>query len=137
MTKAPIPVVAILNSNDDIVELLRMALEQSGLLVVSAHVDQVKRADVSLKDFLHEHKPDVIIYDLVPPYDNSWRFLEHLRQTIAHDHRFVVTSTNPKRASELAAISERDIMEIVGKPYDIEQIVDHVRQAAGLNAAKH
>lgn len=52
-----IPVVAILNSNDDLVELLRMALEQAGLVVVSAHVDGVKRGDVSLTDFIQEHDP--------------------------------------------------------------------------------
>jgi len=127
-----VPVVGILNSNDDIVELLRMALEQANLVVVSAHVDAVRRGDVSLSEFIREHQPDVIIYDLVPPYDRSWRFLEHLRETIAKHHRFVITSTNPRRAAELANASESEICEIVGKPYDIEQIVDQVRRAAGI-----
>ena len=126
---AKVPVVAILNSNDDVVELLRMAIEQAGLVVVSTHIDAVRRGDSSLMDFIQEHDPDVIVYDLVPPYDRGWRFLEHLRETSMRGRRFVITSTNPKRATELANTSE-DIYEILGKPYDIDLIVDAVREAS-------
>jgi DNA-binding NarL/FixJ family response regulator len=124
-----VPVVAILNSNDDVVELLRIALEQAGLVVVSAHVDALKRGAHTLVELVGEHRPDVIIYDLVPPYDRSWRFLEHLRETTLRGYRFVITSTNPKRAAELAHTKE-DIHEIVGKPYDIDTIVRAAREAA-------
>jgi DNA-binding NarL/FixJ family response regulator len=124
-----VPVVAILNSNDDVVELLRIAIEQAGLVVVSAHVDAVKRGDASLTEFVREHDPDVVLYDVVPPYDRSYRFLEHLRETSLRNRRFVVTSTNAARAKELAG-SDEDIYEIIGKPYDIDKIVTAVREAA-------
>lgn len=106
-----------------------MAIEQAGLVVVSTHVDAVRRGDSSLMDFVQEHDPDVVLYDLVPPYDRGWRFLEHLRETSMRGRRFVITSTNPKRAAELAGTSE-DIYEIIGKPYDIDLIVDAVREAS-------
>jgi DNA-binding NarL/FixJ family response regulator len=124
-----IPVVAVLNSNDDVVELLRMAIEQAGLVVVSAHIDSVKRGDASLLEFIREHDPDVVLYDVVPPYDRSWRFLEHLRETSMRGRQFVITSTNPKRATELSGTSE-DVYEIIGKPYDLDNIVEAIRQAA-------
>ncbi len=126
---ARVPVVAILNSNDDVVELLRVAVEQAGLVAISAHVDAVKRGDVSLLEFVKLHDPDVVIYDIVPPYDRGWRFLEHLRETALRNRQFVITSTNPTRAAELAGTSE-DIYEIIGKPYDLDRIVDAVREAA-------
>ena len=97
------PVVAVINSNDDVVEMLRLSFEQAGFVVVSAHVDAIKRGETSLTDFVKVHKPQVIVFDLVPPYDSSYRFVEHLRETgILDGSRFVLTSTNPKRVQELA-----------------------------------
>jgi DNA-binding NarL/FixJ family response regulator len=125
-------VVAIFNSNDDVVEMLRFALEQAGLIVVSGHIDAIRRGEQRLSDFVEEHDPSVILYDLVPPYDRSWRFLEHLRETPSlKGRRFVVTSTNAQRAREIVGGAEH-VLEIVGKPYDIEAIVKAVQRAAGL-----
>jgi len=122
------PVVAIFNSNDDIVEMLRFALEHAGLIVVSGHVDAIRRGQQRLSDFVEEHNPSVILYDVVPPYDRSWRFLEHLRQTPSlRGRRFLITSTNPQRVREVAG--EEHVLEIVGKPHDLEAIVTTVESA--------
>lgn len=116
-------VVAIFNSNDDIVEMLRFALEQAGLIVVSGHVDAIRRGEQRLSDFIEEHNPSVILYDVVPPYDRSWHFLEHLRETPSmNGRRFVITSTNAQRVREVAGEAEQ-VLEIVGKPYDLDAIV--------------
>ena len=124
------PVVAIINSTDDVVEMLRMSFEQAGLVVVSAHIDAIKRGATSLATFVSEHDPNVIVYDLVPPYERSWRFVEHLRASeMMAGRRFVITSTNAKLARELSGTTE-DVYEIVGKPYDIDQITQAVREAA-------
>jgi DNA-binding NarL/FixJ family response regulator len=124
------PVVAIFNSNDDVVEMLRFALEQAGLIVVSGHIDAIRRGEQRLSDFVEEHDPAVILYDLVPPYDRSWHFLQHLRQTPSmQGRRFVVTSTNAQRVKEIVGGAEH-VLEIVGKPYDIDAIVKAVQAAA-------
>ncbi len=123
--------VAVLNTNDDIVEMLRVALEEVGLVVVSNHVDAVRRGQRSLHDFLAEHDPRVVIYDLVPPYDRNWRFFEHLRRQPGMQGRsFIVTSTNARVARELSG-STSEVYEIIGKPYDLEVIVNAVCTAAG------
>jgi DNA-binding NarL/FixJ family response regulator len=124
------PVVAIFNSHDDVVEMLRFALEQTGLIVVSGHIDAIRRGEQRLSDFVDEHDPAIILYDLVPPYDRSWHFLEHLRQTPSmQGRRFVVTSTNAQRVKEIVGGAEH-VLEIVGKPYDIDAIVKAVHAAA-------
>ena len=128
---ARIPVVAVLNSNDDVLEMLRILLEGAGFVVVSAHIDKIRRGEQSFVDFINEHSPQVLIYDLVPPYDRSWRFLEHLRGTPLMQHRkFIVTSTNAARAREIIG-DDKQVFEIVGKPYDIDLIVEAVRRATG------
>ena len=42
-----VPVVAIFNSSDDLIEMLRDVLERQGFVAVSAHVDDVRRARTS------------------------------------------------------------------------------------------
>ena len=127
---ATVPVVAIINSNDDVVEMLRLSFEQAGFVVVSAHADAIKRGATNLTDFVRAHRPRVIVFDLVPPYDRSYRFVEHLRETDGLNAcHFVLTSTNPGRARELAGTSE-EIYEVVGKPYDLDQITRAVKEAS-------
>jgi len=79
MSTSTPPVVAILNSNDDTVELLRTVLELEGIVVVSAHVSDLRRGQFDFSGFLSEHDPRVVIYDIPPPYDRSWLFFEHLK----------------------------------------------------------
>ena len=124
------PVIAVFNSNDDVVELLRMVLEQAGFVVVSGHVDAIRRGEQRLSDFVDEHDPQVILYDLVPPYDRSWRFLEHVRDSPSmRGRRFIITSTNAARAKEIIGTAEH-VYEIIGKPYDIDEIVNATKRAA-------
>jgi DNA-binding NarL/FixJ family response regulator len=124
------PVVAVFNSNDDVVEMLRFALEQAGMVVVSGHIDAIRRGGQRLSDFAGEHDPDVILYDLVPPYDRSWRFLEHVRRTATMTaRRFVITSTNAARAREIIGNAEH-IYEIVGRAHDLDAVVGAVESAA-------
>jgi DNA-binding NarL/FixJ family response regulator len=135
MGRAPLT-VAVFNSNDDVVEMLRIALEMEDFVAVSMHMDEVRRGRFTLIDFVREHNPEVIIYDLVPPYDHSWRFLEHLRATPEMQGRaWVVTSTNPQRASELGR-SDETVLEIIGKPYDIARIVQAVKEAAARHGQR-
>jgi DNA-binding NarL/FixJ family response regulator len=125
-----IPVVAILNTNDDVVEMLRAAIEQAGMVAVSAHVDNLRRGHMSLTEFIAEHEPDVVVYDLVPPYDRSWRFMNHVREMPAMKHRqWVLTSANPTRALEHRTANDR-VFEVIGKPFDIDEITRAVREAS-------
>jgi DNA-binding NarL/FixJ family response regulator len=131
MTAAPArpPVVAVLNSNDDTVEMLRMMMESEGMLTVSAHVADIRRGVFDFGGFLTEHNPQVIIFDVAPPYDRSWLMLQHLRGVpAAANKQWVITSTNPQRLKEIAH-PEEPVYEIIGKPYDLRVIVDVVKKA--------
>ena len=131
MAEQPPLTVAILNTNDDVVELLRLVVEQHGFVAISAHLDDIKRGDVDLEQLIRQHRPAVIVYDLAPPYDRQWTFLQHMRNLpVLKSIPFVLTSTNARRVREIAG-SDEQIIEIVGKPYDLEQIMSAVKLAAG------
>ena len=131
MTSSSRPaVVAILNSNDDLVEMLRHLLEQAGFVTVTGHIDDVRRGELDLVNFVKQHEPNVIVYDLVPPYDRSWKYLHLLRDSVPLRGRpFVITSVNSSRAKEVVGESEM-VYEVVGKQFDLDAIVAAVRGAS-------
>jgi DNA-binding response OmpR family regulator len=124
------PAVAILNSNDDLVEMLRMLIEQAGFTTVTGHIDDVRKGKLDLVNFVRQHDPRVIVYDLVPPYDRSWNYLLALRDSETMRGRpFVLTSVNAERAREVVGRSEM-VYEVVGKPLDLDQVVQAVKEAS-------
>jgi DNA-binding NtrC family response regulator len=129
-------VVAIFNSSDEVIDLVKDVLEQAGFVVLFGHVADIRRGTVDLESFVRQHKPKVIVYDLVPPYEVTWGFLQHLRESEALDGvQFVLTSINAGRVNEVVKPNEQ-VYEIVGKPFDLDQIVRAVKEASRARPTK-
>jgi DNA-binding response OmpR family regulator len=123
-------VAAIVNTSPDIVDMLRLALEPAGIVVVSALTHQIREGAVNLEEFLRQHDPRVIVYDIAPPYEANWALFRHISSLGAMRTRQVVlTSVNAAQVEKLAGSDQR-IYEVVGKPFDLDQIVRAVREAA-------
>jgi len=111
--------------------MLRIAFEQAGFVAVSTFTYLIRDGDVDLESFLGQHRPDVIVYDIAPPYQSNWQLFLQLRELPGfRDRPVVLTSTNPARVQQLFATSQA-VFEIVETPYEIMQLVDRVAQAAG------
>jgi CheY-like chemotaxis protein len=128
--------VAIFNTSDDVVELLRIMIEQAGFVAVTGHIDDIKRGKLDLATFVEQHDPKVILYDVAPPYERTWAFLEHLRsQPPLKGRQFVLTTTNIARVREAVGTAE-NVYEIVGKPFDLDAIVRAVKEASRARATR-
>jgi DNA-binding NtrC family response regulator len=123
-----VPIVAVINSNADTVEMLRLALQQRGIESVTAHIDDIKRGTLDFLRFLKDHDPRAVVYDIPPPYDQNWTFLTMLRTIEAMRGRAVIVTTTHKGNLE-KLVGPTDAIEIVGKPYDLEQILLAVERA--------
>jgi CheY-like chemotaxis protein len=123
-------VAAVLNTSPDMVDLLRSALEQAGIIVVSALSHQIRQGAIDIETFVRQHDPDVIVYDIAPPYEANWRLFQHLcGMPELRKRKFVLTSTNTAHVEKLASTDER-IYEVVGKPIDLDAIVRAVKESA-------
>jgi CheY-like chemotaxis protein len=124
------PIIAVFNSSSDTVELLRAALEGRGLHTVSGQIGELKKGELDFVAFIEHHRPAVIVYDISPPYETNWTFLRLVRSALpAQDCRFVLTTTNKPVLDQL--VGETEAIEIIGKPYDLDRVVDAVRSALG------
>lgn len=122
--------IAIVNTNPDLVRRLRVALETAGFVVFEMYSEDIKHASANVQSFLKEHDPSVIVYDLAPPFDLNWRFLDHLRTTTEFSgRRFVLVSVNERRAREIVGIDET-VYEVVGQADDIDAVVRAVKEAS-------
>jgi DNA-binding response OmpR family regulator len=128
-------VVALFNASDDTVEMVRRMLGASGFdCLVGCHFSDLKKGDGRFARFVDTHNPDVVIFDISPPYEENWDFFKTLRDTRAMDGRgLVLTTTNKARLDETAG-SDSKAFEIVGKPYDLDQIKAAIHE--GLRRAR-
>ena len=125
------PVIALINSSPETVEMLRYAFHLAGFVVVSTFTHLVRTGEVDIEAFIQQHQPQAIVYDIAPPYATNWNLFRHLSQLPAlKDRQYVLTSTNPARLRELAETEDHEICEIVEIPYLLDQLIGAVRKVA-------
>lgn len=111
--------------------MLRIVLEHAGFVVFGAYSYDMRDGKIDITDMVKQHEPDVIIYDVAPPYDRNWRLFQHLCTMPAlQGLNFLITTTNVKHVREVAG-EEPELFEIVGKPYDLGKIVEACKKLSG------
>ena len=126
MNESP-TVVAIFNTSPDTVDMLRIIFERAGFVVVSAFTYELRDGEVDLEAFCRQHHPEIVVYDIALPYDANWRLFLHIRDSEAlRSARFVITTTHEAHVRKLAG-PDVELFEIVGKPYDLDRVLNRVR----------
>ena len=127
MTKPP--VVALINSSPDVVDMVRITMEHAGIVLVGTMTHEIRDGEIDIANFVRQHQPQVILYDIAPPYEANWLLFQHISSMPElSDRQFIITTTNERHVRALAG-SERRILEIVGKPYDLGLLTDAVKEA--------
>jgi DNA-binding NtrC family response regulator len=118
------PLIAVMNSSRDLVNVLKTALEEDGFRTITLVSTIVGGATGPLA-FLREHEPAAAVYSVSPPYRESWDILQDVRRQW-HDGRFVITTTNI--GALRACVGSADAIELIGKPFDLDEITRTLRR---------
>ena len=122
-------VVAVLNSNQDVLRLIRDVLQDEGYAVVTDHIHSFKDGDENLVDFLTKHRPALLLYDLAPPYQENWNFLQLLCRIPEVSSLPMVLTTVNKAALE-AVVGKTEAFEILGTHDNLVPVVDAINRAS-------
>lgn len=122
------PLVAIINNTSDTIELLQSVLNDEGLDTVADYVAEYRKGRKDITAFLSERRPQAVIFDITIPYIQNWKFFKEqvVGSHILPQSAFVITTTN-KQVLEML-VGPTDAIEIVGKPFDLEVILQAVRR---------
>ena len=126
MTAESTHTVAVFNASDDTIEMLKVLLSEAGYRAIDGEVDRVKSGETDFVAFLETQQPDAIIWDIAPPYDRNWNFFKLIRTLRLLEGCAIVLTTTHKEHLDSLAGRDTGAIEIIGKPYDLQAIVDAV-----------
>ena len=117
-------IVALFNASDDMIDMIQNLLTASGAdqTLIWCHFADLKKGIVDFGKYMAKHNPEVVIFDLSPPYDENWQFFITMRDAETMAGRGVVlTTTNKDRLDEVLG-EDSHALEVVGKPKDLQAI---------------
>jgi len=126
----PPPVVVLINASDDTVEMVRRMLDVRGICcLTTCHFADLRKGIINFDEYLIRNDPAVVIFDISPPYLENWKFFKSMRDSEEMKARgIVLTTTNKMRLDEIVG-DDSHAIEVVGKPYDLQQISDAIENA--------
>jgi hypothetical protein len=69
---------------------------------VWCHFADLKKGIVDFTKYVNRHNPEVVVFDISPPYDENWKFYKTMRDADTMRGRgSVLTTTNKARLDEV------------------------------------
>ena len=117
-------VVALFNASDDTVDMVQKLLTDAddGQTLIWCHFADLKKGIVNFDRYVDKHNPEVVIFDISPPYDENWQFFKTMRDSKTMNGRgSILTTTNKVRLDEVLG-ADSHAVEVVGRPKDLSEI---------------
>jgi len=122
--KSAAGVVALFNASDDTIDMVQKMLtdENDQQTLIWCHFADLKKGIVDFVQYLEKHNPEVVVFDISPPYDENWAYFKKMRDDkVMQGRGAVLTTTNKRRLDEVLG-ADSYALEVVGLPADLQQI---------------
>jgi DNA-binding response OmpR family regulator len=130
------PLIAVINNSSEVTEVLRLALTEAGFRDVCEKVLSFKNSERDVQAFFVQHDPQALIWDISIPYEENWTFFCGVRDSGALAGRGVVLTTTNKRALD-TLVGPTLAYELIGKPYDLDDVIGAIRRALTQHSSGH
>ena len=123
-TKTAEGIVALFNASDDTVDMVQKLLTDAdeGQSLIWCHFADLKKGIVDFDKYVDKHNPEVVIFDISPPYDENWHFFKTMRDAnVMRERGIVLTTTNKNRLDEVLG-EDSFALEVVGRSQDLQEI---------------
>ena len=109
--------VLVVDDEPQIVWVLRFSLEAEDYRVVTAGDGARALLEVA------EHRPELMLLDLMMPTLNGWRVLEELRRLESHERPRVIVVSALSDLGDRAKAIEMGADAFVTKPFDVDEVL--------------
>ena len=118
------PLVLLVDDDEKVRELVRVNLEFEGYTVREAG-----SADEGLAA-IAEAKPDLVLLDVMMPHVDGWEMLRQIQEQYGAGAIPVVMFSGKADEQAQAQAQESGAQAFVGKPFDLQQLIDQTKQIA-------
>jgi excisionase family DNA binding protein len=120
------PLVLLVDDDEKVRELVRINLEFEGYTVREA-----AGADEGLSA-IDEAKPDLVLLDVMMPHVDGWEMLRRMQERYGVGSIPVVMFSGKVDEQAEQQAASRGAQGFVGKPFDLQQLIERTKQLAPL-----
>jgi CheY-like chemotaxis protein len=131
--------IAVIDGSEALRTVMEEVLQGEGWSTVAGSTVDFKRGRRDLATFLSMHDPQVIVWDIAPPYAENWAYYQTVRTLpSAKERPFILTSTNVPVLTQLLGrgplgeLTAGGRLEILGKPFELERLTAAVHRATAV-----
>ena len=114
------PLILLVDDDERVRELVRVNLEFEGYIVREAGSAEEGLAAID------EARPDLILLDVMMPQVDGWEMLRRIQERHGAGAIPVVMFSGQVESGDVAR--ERGAQGFVGKPFDLQQLIDQTKQ---------
>jgi DNA-binding response OmpR family regulator len=129
--------IVVAGNDSEKIGMLSHLFGMEGFQVVPLYIPRFQDRDDQFGDFLTQHSPNAVLYEIGHPYKQSWEFFKQLRTVDqAQGITFFVTSLGKQYLeTDLGEGEVRDVLDLSDPREIVDMVTQHMSEREGQHFA--